>query len=224
MSIIPTLTPPTSSLDSWSHLTRVHHSIQFTIACLYRLPLRHPAPLDRLRQQDSADASPYHHFDVLYVKDKFPSLNPDLASRLGTMITRRRQLLFFQESHSQRLKDLGQPVRTTIPSSGPDPKLSSKAPRYEAETRIAPSQVTDSHHTMETKATTLKIREPTTEELLYAPSAIESQSSIASTYTGKELKIEIPLRPIGDDEKELDYFECPYCKVAKSISTKHQWK
>lgn len=39
------------------------------------MPIRRPAPLDRLKQKSSVDASFYQHFDVLYVKDKFRKLD-----------------------------------------------------------------------------------------------------------------------------------------------------
>src|SRR5438034_8148145 len=53
-------------------MPRIFDSIKFTITCLYKIPIRKPAPLDRLKHKTSIEASFYQHFDVLYVRDKFP--------------------------------------------------------------------------------------------------------------------------------------------------------
>jgi hypothetical protein len=58
------------------------------------MPIRRPAPFDRLKEKSSVDASFCQHFDVLYVKDKLPNLDPKVATRLGKMISRCRQLIF----------------------------------------------------------------------------------------------------------------------------------
>lgn len=70
-----------------SEMPRLVESIKFTVTCLYRLPIRKPAPLDRIKHRTSIDSAVYQHFDVLYVKDKFPNLQPQAATRLGKMIT-----------------------------------------------------------------------------------------------------------------------------------------
>lgn len=194
----PNVAPLTTDLEPFSQLARVHRSINFTINCLYKLPIRYPVTLDRLRQKSSIDTSPYQHFDILYVQDKFPKLSADVSSRLGKMITRRRQLLHLRDSHSLSLS-------------------------LEPDGRQAPS-VISSHHTLKTRATMLKMAEPPTEEQLYAPSISESELSIASSYTERQLKIKIPSRPKGENGDELDYFVCPYCRIAKNIKTKAQWK
>ncbi|EXJ71182.1 uncharacterized protein A1O5_06176 [Cladophialophora psammophila CBS 110553] len=63
-----------------------------------------------------------------------------------------------------------------------------------------------------------------TEEQLYAPSVAESNSTVASSYTGKELHVAVLPRPTAEDGTELEDFECPYCMLMKTIRTKHQWK
>lgn len=192
-----TVMPPMTSSEPLSRLVQFCNSIDFIITCLFKLPLRHPAPLDRLWQKGFSDTSPYQHFDILYIRDKFPKLDADVSSSLGKMITRRRQLLHLRDTHSRNL-ELSEP---------------------QAETSVIGSQ-----RTLRTKATMLEMFEPPTEEYLYAPSLPESKLSAASTYTERELIIDIPPRPKGENGEELDYFVCPYCGVAKRINTIHQWK
>lgn len=79
-------------------------SIKFTITSLYKLPLRRPAPIDRLKDRTTDEASCYQPFDVSYVSDKFPRLEAEIATRLGKMITRRRQLLLYRRHHRVSLK------------------------------------------------------------------------------------------------------------------------
>lgn len=223
-----TIAPPTIGSEPFSSLARVHHSVKFTIACLYKLPLRHPASLDRLKQKDFLSFSLYQHFDVLYVKDKFPQLDLDVSSRLGRMITRRRQLLWYRVSHSQKLESHGPQANVFIPISATKDLMvirkETQVARHAEDIKLGPSQPASSHSTLPTKATMLKISDPPSEEQLFAPSISESIVSTGSSYTGRELKIEIPPRPKGDKGNELHFFECPYCGVAKSIRTKHQWR
>ena len=153
--------------------------------------------MDRLRQKNFSDTLPYQHFDILYIRDKFPRLDADVSLRLGKMITRRRQVLHLRDTHSKNL--------------GLD--------ETQAETSVI-----GSHQTLKTKATMLKVFEPPTGDNLYAPSIPESNLSYASTYTEKELIIDLPPRPKGENGNELDYFVCPYCRVAKRFKTTYQWE
>lgn len=229
-----TVAPLTADLEPSSYIAQLYHSINFTITCLYKLPIRHPAPLDRLRQKDSIDTSPYQHYDVLYVRHKFPKLGADVSSRLGKMITRRRQLLRLRETHHQNLEHRRPEAKATTSFSSTanlilirSRNLEPDEPQAKATTSsssIADLTIIGNHHTLKTKATMRKFAEPLTEEQLYAPSIPESNLSVTSSYTHRELDIEIPPRPKGENGDELDYFECPYCKVAKYIRTKHQWK
>lgn len=98
--------PSTEALrlvDSPSEMTQLLGSIKYTVICLYRMPLRKPAPIDRIKGYDGTDMSLYQHFDVLYIRDKFPAADEPLATRLGKLITRRRQLLEYRRSHNEKL-------------------------------------------------------------------------------------------------------------------------
>lgn len=192
-----TVTPSIPDSGPLSHLEQFHNSINFTIACLYKLPIRHPAPLDRLRQKNFSDTSPYQHFDILYIRDKFPRLNADVSSRLGKMISLRRQMLHIRNTHSKNL-ELNEPQTE--------------------------NSIIGNHRTLKTKTTMLEVFEPPIKNNLYALSIPESKLSYASTYTEKKLIIDVPPRPKGENGNELDYFVCPYCRVVKKIKTAHQWE
>jgi hypothetical protein len=110
-------------------MPRILESITFMITYLYKLPIRHAATLDRLTNKVPIDASPYQHFDVLYVMDKFPRLDRDIATHLGKLISRRRQILFYRESHGKNLDTARVQPKIAIPTI---PFKSSANPRSEA--------------------------------------------------------------------------------------------
>lgn len=206
--------------------------IGFTITCLYKLPLRRPAPLDRFRGQTVADMSIYQHFDVLYVRDKFPLANAGLVTRLGKLVTRRRQLLASRLAHDQRL--LSEDVETEMDVSETDagsgksrtPHTDEIRNRMEAandtthHSQIAPSQRTEM-----TKAS-ITYEEPRVED---APksSFLDNYSdyapSMASSYAVK-LSVKIPDRPRNEDGEELHDFKCPYCFNVINVESRDIWK
>ncbi|KAF2006121.1 hypothetical protein P154DRAFT_254087 [Amniculicola lignicola CBS 123094] len=220
-----------------AEMPRLLDSITFTIACLYRIPIRKPAPLDRLKHQTSIDSALYQHFDVMYIKDKFPLLDEALATRLGKMNTRRRQLLYYREAHKQSLDTArvqpkvvpGERQFVLIADLDVDPNT---AGRQTTPSQQTVSQAATSHFTLRSKATTIKLGDgslPLKEEdvdimALYAPSIAASKSSMASSFTGNDLRIEVPHRPQNEDGEELEWFECPYCLITKNITTAHKWK
>jgi hypothetical protein len=204
-------------------------SIKFTVTCLYKIPIRRPAPIDRLKQKGSVDASFYHPFDVLYIKDKFPMLDEKVATRLGKMISRRRQLLSYRRSHDESLETKMVEPRIVIaaPAVPDSTQISnSNGPAIEPQAFIARSHADSSRFTLHTKATTLRLNAPQfeTSTSLIAHSVAESKSSMASSYTYESLRVEVPPRPTGENGATLTSFNCPYCLVNQSIKTDHAWK
>ena len=212
-------------------MPRLLESIKFTITCLYRIPLRRPAPIDRLKGQHSLLASFYLPFDIAYVKDKFTHLDATLAMRLGKMINRRRQLLFYRSSHDKSLqKEREEQVVVILNPNTVEPLAPVQSSDVDLATarkimanHIAPSQTASTKYT---KATTLHINTllPENETDLYVPSVAESVSSIGSSYTDEELRVELPSRPRGEDGRPLGHFKCPYCMLAQSVPTHRNWK
>lgn len=213
-----------------SEMPNLVESIDFVVVCLYKIPIRRPAPLDRLKQKTSVETSFYQHFDILYVKDKFPKLELNVATRLGKMITRRRQLLFYRFSHEQKLEATEVKSKAAlIPPSATGP-LSLEHIHSGPEAiigatvgEIARSQVSSTQITQDTYATTLHNNDLRLvhKRTLYPPSTADSKSSMASSYAGENMRVEVPLRPKGKDGKELECFECPFCLITQFIKNKH---
>jgi hypothetical protein len=242
------VTPPTSLLSqkptspvATDEKSRLLGSLQFTISCLYRIPIRKPAPLDRIKHRASFDTSQYQHFDVLYVQDKFPHVEPSVAIRLGKMITRRRQILYYREAHKQSLETarvqpkatpVTQPAPTSLVIRGVPEPIPRDSDSEAMSSQLAFSQTASSHFTLRSKATTVRLGDASpgvTEEAmelanLYAPSLAESKSSMASSYAGDGLRVDVPPRPKNEKGDELELFECPYCLITKHISTHRKWK
>ena len=217
-------------------LPRLLASIKFVISCLYRIPIRKPAPFDRLKDETLTKWSCYQHFDVLYVRDKFPLIDSTVATRLGKMITRRRQLLYYRHAHIQNLHTSRGEPKFPLPTASTSKMLEKGAattpPQVQSGSQVAISKSASSHYTLHSKATTFQpglFPLPSTQEnldltALYAPSTAESKTSVASSFAGKELQIEIPPRPTGDNGLELEWFECPYCLISRHIPTERKWK
>ncbi|KAH8723786.1 hypothetical protein GQ44DRAFT_773663 [Phaeosphaeriaceae sp. PMI808] len=112
-----------------------------------------------------------------------------------------------------------------------DSQLSTEDGNNQATTsRLSSSQTASSQFTLRSKATTVQPGQlilPTSQEkmdTLFAPSVAESKSSMASSYAGNDLRVDIPSRPKNDDGEELEQFECPYCLLTKSIYNDEKWK
>ena len=51
-------------------LRRIREMVHFLIKCLYRMPIRQSAALDRVKSSFSSAASFFQHFDTMYVHDR----------------------------------------------------------------------------------------------------------------------------------------------------------
>lgn len=209
-----------------TEMQRTLELIKVIMTSLYKLPIRRPAPLDRLRNETLIEAS-YQHFDVLYVKDKFPLLDPKVATRLGKMISRRRQLLLYREAHNEHLDAAKVEPKITLPAqlvqdSGGLEAGSDMTSRREP----TQSQSGSTRFELHSKATTLRINtaNPESTAFLHAPSIAESEPSVASSYAGRDLRVQVPQRPKGVSGETLDCFECPYCLTTQEIRSDYAWK
>ncbi|KAL9045457.1 MAG: hypothetical protein Q9214_001499 [Letrouitia sp. 1 TL-2023] len=195
--------------------------IDFTITCLYKLPLRRPAPLERFRGQTVADMSIYQHFDILYVKDKFPLANSALVMRLGKLVTRRRQLLASRSAHDKRL--LSEDVETEEDASEANQKPGkSEVPRNDhvktpvkaANEGTLHGQLSSSRPTRITKASILceELKLEDEQKISSLENFSEYVPSMASSYATK-LRVDVPDRPRDINGEELQDFKCPYCFI-----------
>ncbi|KAK0732477.1 hypothetical protein B0T21DRAFT_196440 [Apiosordaria backusii] len=207
-------------------------TIKYTVICLYRLPLRRPAAVDRAKwvTDELGDVSLFQHFDILYVKDKFPNAQTALLERLGKLISRRRLLLKYRTTHAQKLRLVAS--SRTEPQVHRQPEPVESPPTHEAPARwkgkqpmnISSSLSTSDRLTTRTKASFLKRDEDIIDpRQLYAPSVASSRLSAASTYTTSQ-DLHFPPRPTDDEGEPLTHFECPYCGITQYITSSQAWE
>lgn len=168
----------------------------------------------------------YEHFDILYVKDKFKLADPTLVTRLGKLVTRRRQLLASRSAHDQRLMPEDVEPKEDFSDTNTNPDLL-EIPRNEIVqrsvevniTKTTQSQFSGSRRTGITKASILRenVRENVREN------ASEYAPSMASSYAA-ELRVKVPDRPRDKHGEELEDFKCPYCFLACRVESRDRWK
>lgn len=209
-----------SFLDDKPEIERILNSIQTTITGLYKLPIRQPAPMDRIKDRTTEETSLYQGHDILHVRSKFPQLNDKVATRLGKLITMRRQLLRYRKQHQERQKAGEIALRHETP-------LSETPKRSQAPSSIDPSKKSSNKYTGASKATTNRMDplSPWTESGLYAPSETESNATLAASDATAEICIWIPPRPKGDSGESLTFFRCNYCSLdIQNVQSDSVWK
>ncbi|KAK0633922.1 hypothetical protein B0T14DRAFT_83896 [Immersiella caudata] len=212
---------------------------ELAVKCLYILPLRKPAPMDRLQDRfiENREVSPFAEFDLGYIQDKFPGLASEVQKRLAKMITRRRQLLVYRQQHNDRLvkgkeSDTEDTDDDDSESQGDgsdddgkdDAPDKSKPPPHQ---RIGPA-------TQYTKATTVRINQDTPvnveEELArlhvaaVAPVDDDTRTSVAGSRATREIHLEAPPRPKQADGSLATLFQCKYCYLAVQVSGEREWR
>lgn len=204
-------------------------SIRLTVTCLYKHPLRKPAPIERLNNEPTEEVSCYQQFDILFIKDKFPDkrLDAQITVRLGRMITRRRQLLLHRKSHQENLR--------TAPSS--QPEAAAKNPgefatwtEPEAANANEPgmrpafkaqSQPESNRITLKSKASTLHIATLPSMNVddLFALSVAEldSKTTLAASEATRDICVDVPPRPRNHEGLGMTRFKCKYCFLTPYI-------
>lgn len=211
------------------------HSVKFTVTSLYKIPVREPAPIDRLKKYSSNEKwKLYEHFDSLYVQDKFKNLEENVAIRLGRLITRRRELIEYRELRAERLHAAAPRTDRSVSSEAQQQEqAATKKPVGSAieatgivPTTVAPTITGRSQHTLHSKATTRRVDTPIVNECLavYPESIAQSMTSQASSFASKYLSVEVPPRPTGINGQELDTFVCPYCMISVYIKNRTSWR
>ncbi|KAH0431316.1 hypothetical protein CcaCcLH18_07193 [Colletotrichum camelliae] len=183
--------------NSPDEMQELLQSIRLAISILYKLPLRRPAPMDRLRFGTMNEAPWFEGPDVAHVKDKFPDsrLPENVQVRLGA-ITKRRQLLSYRRSHHEKLKN-------------------------------AHGWWDDASSQAMTKATTLCSDQmvPLKEVYELAPSVADSaRTSTAASQSTREISIEVPPRPLDKDGQSATTFQCKYCQLTIHVMTDSSWR
>jgi len=212
---------------------------QLAVKCLYILPLRKPAPLDRLHDEfmEDREPSPFAEYDLRCVRDKFPALEPLAQRRLARMITRRRQLLVYRREHTDRLatKEKSESDTEDSQNSGSGAKkrekdgdrglpLDVKAAR---EQRTGPA-------TRYTRATTVLIdpavpfiMEKNLAQLHSAAAPFvedDARTSVAGSRATREIHLEVPPRLKRSDGTPVTLFKCNYCSIPVQITNDRSWR
>jgi hypothetical protein len=170
-------------------------SLRLAITYLYKIPLRLPVPMARVKDLPEEDDGSTRFYEVLdrnHVREAFPNMDQRLAMRLAATITQRRRLLRYRESRSQKLK--------------------------------VNSHLSSIEDNMSVTATTLRPAPDDSPATIDAtPSEPGTISTIASSLPSESLHL--PKRPISNTGQTLEDFECPCCFRAVHVGTGDRaWK
>jgi len=213
-----------------SEMAQLIDSIKRVIVSLYKLPVRRAPPIDRVRGFASGDMSLYQHFDMLYVRDKFPTADSRLVKRLGKLISRRRRLLEYRITHTKRLQPPPPKAYSAISSSpAAQEQLTQEAPSASGgklttqRTLLTANSPSTGEESARTKTSILRADQTAlNSDALYEPSVGESAQSAVSQYTG-DAQLWIPPRPKGENGQPLTHFECPCCGILKYVPLEPKW-
>lgn len=183
-----------------SELAQIMMEIISIIDCLFRLSIsvQNPAPHDRFRAATTADAS-YEPFDIAHVRAKFSHASNAVVERLGKANAHRRQYFRYREDHHRKLASgLGTDIdagKSTVASSIPTRLKTNSGGDAASFGVLYEDQRSDTGYSQTSFATSAA---PDLSERLRVP-------SIPDAHTGGP-------------------FECPFCLMIISVSTKSAWK
>ncbi|KAI4667245.1 uncharacterized protein J4E79_001930 [Alternaria viburni] len=194
--------------------------IRFIINCLYKMPIRRPAALERITDRIREKFAPYQQYDARFVQDLHPELDPTIATRLGRLISLRRQILYYQEEHNAKLQP--EPIQRGLSAglvvgtqSEANAVIYTTTPSEQASGISRPSKATTHLNPPD---------RPDLQKFDFPPSVASSHHSRASTYAINSIGLPIPPMPKNADGTPLSHFLCPYCKITQYISTERAWK
>lgn len=207
-------------------LPKILEMIRFLITCLYKMPIRRPAALERLKSRLSDDFTAYQRFDVLFVRDLHPDLDMAIATRLGRLISLRRQIIEYREEHNERMQTT---IATQEQSSGSVTKATVQnlsTAELEQAVDATVSRVKNSKTSLPSKATTHRntLDHPEFKDFVYPPSVILSETSRASSNAVEAIKLGIPRKPKDSNGMSLTHLICPYCSIAVTLKSEKMWK
>lgn len=192
------------SIDDETELRQLVASIKTRITLLMRLSMaiRKPAAHDQLINSADIDTSNYEQFDARHVREKFPRAPDDVVRRLGRAILRRRQYFKYREEHAKKLahglktaKGTGQDAKTELQ---PQSTIASSLP-----------------HTLKANAyLDLEAKEGSDTGV--------SRTSFATSRDGGFEGPRVP--PLPNKAREGEPFECSFCFMLVSITTRKSWR
>ncbi|SCV34328.1 uncharacterized protein FFB14_04809 [Fusarium fujikuroi] len=218
-------------------ITALYESITNSVRHLYSLAIviRHPVATDRLSRASKITVDHFISVDQRHVDECFPGASPVLKKRLAKAITRRRQLLMYNEQHFRKSSE-PQPSEETTSIV----HIAQDEPREKVEQDIPPLPVTSDptkHLVRDTPsyAPTMSKRSllASTEATKFIPPVdkreepdVQSESGTITTFgfTGKDRAgLRVPPRPQDDNGEALEQFLCPLCYHLIEVKGERAW-
>lgn len=202
-------------------------SIDLLLNHLYSLPIRRPAPMNRLSGHDGTSLLNKYiaPFDVDHVRNLIRNLYPDVdenivaIKRLGAMNTQRRCILEYRKKHHERLKGK-EPIFEDIVQAPSTSTISmfehEIAPAATGSSRSGPTK------THQTKATTYE--SSIQREKLPPPKTLPAPSIVSrvTSRTAKNVPVDVPQQPV--EEHPGSGYVCPYCFILTQRMTEEKWE
>ncbi|KAL1635638.1 hypothetical protein SLS56_001691 [Neofusicoccum ribis] len=189
--------------DDDTELRQLAVSIRKRVTLLLRvsMSIRNPAAHDQLRRPVNIDTSYYEQFDIGHVQSKFPNAPKALVVSLGKAISRRRQYFKYRESHAKKLS-FGITLQDGDARTEPQPQstVASSLPQNVKEDTVLDIEAEE------------KQSESGFTQTSFATSANEMSNQ----------GLKIP--PLPKQAEGGGPFECPFCFMIISISTRRTWK
>lgn len=159
------------------------------------ITISNPAPYDQFKSR--AGVLPYpDQWDIAYVREKFPDVDPIISERLGKALTQRRRYFKYREEHHLRLQKGLDDDDEDEGSTGKGTTVASSLP----------------HQSRDTVTAVLEDAEDTYSEI--------STNSYATT-SADQGQLRIP--PIPKDYTNGP-FQCPFCYMIISVDAEIDWK
>ncbi|KAH6844729.1 hypothetical protein B0I37DRAFT_167460 [Chaetomium sp. MPI-CAGE-AT-0009] len=202
-----------------SDLATLGDDVKEAIDCLLRLSvaIANPAPHERLRVGSAGpfeDVSFRETYDIGYVQDKFPKMDPALARVLGKGITRRRQFFKYREAHHAKL------------AAGLGRLAHDGNAEGTGQTEIVPNTVASSlpDH-LKALGTIVLDEDKRSETGMSRTSYATSAGFVPGEVDGQALEPSPPPKvPSLPEAAKRGSFECPFCYRMVSASTRAAWK
>ncbi|KAK7541346.1 hypothetical protein JOL62DRAFT_271174 [Phyllosticta paracitricarpa] len=200
------------SADFWKLMS----SINSTISTLEKVPIRNRNSINEIRDDELEGGIAREHFDILHVRDKLPdkNLDPKVITRLGKMITRRRQLLLSLRSRRDEFRMSVSLADASVPSI---PKVAALD---------APPNTAATEHFENQDQIGDKPLPSIRDSVLFAPSEPGSVSG-SSTPPGSEVgkqQSRVPPRPRNSAGLGMTRFECKFCFMTPYVPSDTAWK
>ncbi|KAF5670735.1 serine threonine kinase [Fusarium circinatum] len=218
-------------------IAALYESITNSVRHLYSLAMviRKPVATDRLSRASKITVDHFFSFDQRHVGECFPHASPALKKRLAKAITRRRQLLIYNEQHYRKSSEPQPSEETTVTGH-----VAQDEPREKAEQEMPLRPVTSDpiqHLVRDTPSYAPTISKgsllASTEATKFIPPVdmreepdVQSESGTITTFgfTGKDrIALRVPPRPQDDNGEALEQFLCPLCYHLIEVRGERAW-